>query len=314
MILKKNGKRSVRDYCKYDNTNLQYYGLLYKNGRARVDVKRFIQTIRVEPKIVEAMNRPRKTAYFVPAKKSSSEYMTNLFRSAINSQKNYWNDEIKNVINKILTPQEAADEARTGYYMQTGILDHDECQMHGFISGWQREIEYNRIIYYLVAQFIHQLASYISSISLKVLVLNGYNRKDFTKQLFDAFIQGYTKKGVTLESITGYETYDKLYLLWNFLKHNSLSTYEKLRSKYPDIVSSSKEYQHGDIALNYVILSKELIDGLLDGLLKYFENLCSAVFGEDPFEAGWNSDDSVRSMVVQQIKLVTIQIGLPLCI
>ena len=39
------------------------------------------------------------------------------------------------VIKKIRTPREAEDDARTGYFMQTGIMEYDELQVYGRIEG-----------------------------------------------------------------------------------------------------------------------------------------------------------------------------------
>ena len=59
----------MKDYSKYCFEDLEYHGLLPKQGKLRVDAKRFIKIDHPEDEITVALMKPRKTVYFIPEKK-----------------------------------------------------------------------------------------------------------------------------------------------------------------------------------------------------------------------------------------------------
>lgn len=310
--MKKTSKRLIRDYSKYVDTDLQYYGLLYKNGRARIDVKRMQKMMYLPDEMLTGMNEPRKTVYFIPARIHSHDYMCNIFRSAIDHQKYFWEEEFKRAVEGIKTPHQVGEAARHGYFMDTGILEPDECETYGNWEKLKRISSYGLAIYSLYAQFIHQFAAAIESVTLKVMVLNGYDNETFNRNYFNGFLKG--KADVKIESLENYPIYDRLYLVWNFLKHNSISTYEKLKKKYPEMLVEDSPYSNGEPALNYVIISKDYIQDLLSNLHLFFDEFCLKAFNENPLEASWNSDDHINFLVNDYIELQTNPLGLPDCL
>ena len=61
-----------------------------------------------------------------------------------------------------------------------------------------------------------------------------------------------------------------MYCIWHFIKHNSLSTYDKLKSKYPDVLVEA-EFKQGYLAYTYVKFSENLILELLNGCGEFFK-------------------------------------------
>lgn len=75
--MKKTSKSIVKVYSKLNDsrTTLEYYGVLMKNGRARIDTKRYKKFFELpNPKIER-----RKTVYYIPSKIHRNEYMCNRF-------------------------------------------------------------------------------------------------------------------------------------------------------------------------------------------------------------------------------------------
>jgi len=307
--MKKNSKRQIRNYEKYAMYNKEYYGLLVKNGRTRIDVKRMMCTCYLDEDIYNVINKPRKAVYYLPERVKRHDYMVNIFRDAIEKQRKAWNEELMPVIKKIRTPREAEDDARTGYFMQTGIMEYDELQVYGRIEGLKREHQYSKVIYSLVIQFIHQYVSSIEAITLKVITLNGYQNTRFSRNELDAFIQG--KANVQLSEIDYNEKYDRLYNIWHFLKHNSLDLYNKIQ-KYPEMLIEDHEFKNGDMAMNILNIDLDFVESMFSDLTKFFEKLCECVFKENIEKSRWNYDQYFEDIVSQKIEDYNNPLGLPI--
>jgi len=80
--------------------NKEYYGLLVKNGRTRIDVKRMMVTCYLDEDIYNVINKPRKTVYYLPERVKRHDYMVNIFKDAIEKQRKAWNEELMPVIKK----------------------------------------------------------------------------------------------------------------------------------------------------------------------------------------------------------------------
>lgn len=307
--MKKNSKRQIKDYSKYDATDPEYYGLLIKNGQVRIDSKRFEKVTSLDSRIFTQMNKPRKTVYYIPSKTKYEDYMCNIFRSTLNGLDNFWRNEFVNALRSIKTPKQAHNEAYSGYFMQTGILEADELSIHANHAKISRSMEYSFIMQSLLAQFIHQMVSTIEATTIQVITLQGYDKQKFNRDLFDAFIQG-RKKGLKLEDIEGYIDYDRLYNVWNFLKHNSMDMYEKIQRKFPEILNDD-EYESGQLALNVLKINRKFVTEMIKKMREFFDNLCAKVFDEDVVNADWDYDQFFIKYVAEEIDVITNPLGLP---
>lgn len=315
--MKKNSKRIVKDYSKYSYENPQYYGLLQKKGNIRVDVKRMSKTMYLDDEILAEMNKPRKTVYFIPYKKSDLDYVINIFKKYIADMREMWENEILPIIKLIKTPQEVGEEARTGYFMQTGILDYDECSIHGFMTSIKRESEYFAVIKSLISQFVHQYMSGLESVTIKVLTIKGYKEEAFKRNGFNSFIQGYQAKNsnrdnvLKLEDLDSYKNYDLIYKVWHFLKHNSLDLYKKIKNNYPDMLLQDTDFVNGKLALAVLKIDFDYIEKIFEYSLTFFNELCEKVFNENLFFAKWNSETYFDAIVRDQIDLICNPLGFP---
>ena len=269
---------------------MNYYGLFRKNGKLRIDVKRLskIDYGPFDKDFLKKINDiPRDTAYFFPKKKRMDEYMCNIFTNYLTCLRKMLDREIKPIIKSIKTPEQAGDDAFMAN-IPYGILDHGECELERFSETLRRSYEYPSVVKMIYAQFIHYIGSVVELAKIDVMNRNGYdtNRMN-TRGLRTHLIEKYD---VTIENIPNYEYYMRFYCLWNFMKHNSKSAYDKLKKIYPDILSG-ESFVSGHYSLNYILLKESTIFDLLDGLQKFFNSFCESVFEEDTNEAWWNYDD-----------------------
>lgn len=317
--MKKNSKRKIKDYSKFNCEQPEYYGLFVKNGRVRVDVKRMDKILRLNKNIVSEMNKHIKTVYFVPDKINRYDYMINIFRDNIYELKRQWREEIRPAMKNIKTPAQVKQETSTGYFMQTGILDYDECQMYGMWEALKREGEYEYLMRTIIAQFIHQFVSVIESVTLNVLTKKGYKSDSFSRNELDAFLQGYqkdcnnkTSNNISaLQDLENYSNYDRMYNVWHFLKHNSKHLFNKINDKYPEMIYEKAEFNHGNLAMGVLKIDTSYVNSMFEDSIAFFSELCQKIFKENISDSQWNYDNYFHGLVNAQIKVIVNPLGIP---
>lgn len=314
-----NHKLTKSDFEKFAYYDTRFYGLFYNktdNGiKVKVDPKRLRDTINYEfsseqIKIINA----RHTHYFYPKKNEYYDYCCNLFADRIKDIQRYWEIHYKKIIEYAKERIEKPKKLGIGdnmLFMQ-GIVDYDEAAMmsdvDNEINQYRYEEECFEVVASLYASFIHQMASQIEAVTVLTLSRKNAISDRFDRNILYATAAGKDKKVFELAS---FKYYDKLYCLWNFIKHNSLSTYEKLRSTYPEVICKEAEYQQGSPAFAIINFSDELIMELLNGCNSFFKEYCELVYKENYGEAQWNYGKFFKNIVDEQIELVTNPLGLP---
>lgn len=104
------------------------------------------------------------------------------------------------------------------------------------------------------------IAEYDEAVTVLVLSKQNAIIDRFNRNMLYATAVGKDKKVIELPS---FKHYNKLYCFWNFIKHNSISTYEKLYLNYPEVICKGKEYKQGVPAFYIINFSDELIIELL---------------------------------------------------
>lgn len=306
--LKRDRKRQIRDYSKFRDTDKEYYGLFYRKGKLRIDVKRLAKQDLIPLKIVKKINSvPRNTAYFFPKKKKKSEYICNITRMDIDSLIRIWKHEIHPVINRIKTPSEAGHDAYIRH-IHTGILDSDELQIVSVMESIKRERDYYPVIKSIYGQYIHFIGSAVEHLVIKIMKNDGHIlKRTGMKNIKDLLYKEYNVKFKKLQFV---DNYKKFYALWNFLKHNSLESYKRMKKLYPEILTE-KPFENGNFALWYVNLDEGIIMEILNGLKEYFDSFCETVFKEDVIEASWNYDDYFLEKFQNRREDIENPLGLP---
>lgn len=145
--------------------------------------------------------------------------------------------------------------------------------------------------------------------TINVLTKNGWQEKNFSRNVFYNFKN---IKETKVKSLKSFDAYNKLYAIWNFLKHNSLSTYEALKNSYPEaMIEADRKYAQGELALSYINFDETLINTLLTELKEFFIAYCNLTFDENYESAQWNYNDWFLEKVNDEIESITNPLGLP---
>lgn len=307
--MKKNSKAKVRDYESYNAETFEYYGVLMKNGRIRIDTKRYKKFFDIPNKKIEH----RFSQYYMPSKVHRSDYFCNMFYDAMEELKKLWKNEFVVALKALKTPSERECEAILAYGSD-GILENDEVYMVANFEKNKRMAEYSYVKKAIFAQFLQTIMSRTDATLLKILVANGYKEGDYTREKADSFIQGCQKKenSKSWMEFTNYNIYNKLYLLWNFIKHNSKKAFNNLKKCYPDCLMDIKStFENGDNCLNFIRISEETIMYALNNLPKFVDEVCEVAFGENVKDSKWDYDDYFINRAKDEIEMIQNPLGIP---
>lgn len=280
---------------------LDFYGLIIKKDRVKIDTKRYKKFFTIPNSKIEK----RHSVYYFPTKQHRSDYKCNWFRDLLIGYKRLWLTEYKGFVDCIKTPEQAESNTRAAC-ITDAIMDVDEVNEKSSMARIKRSVEYKVIIKSLYAQFFHQLMSSIDALCLKMLTACGYKEEDYTKKQFDIYIQGLQgDNALSFKQYDNYQVYDRAFTVWNFLKHNSLRSYKILKKWYPNMVWDPEEkYQNGESSLNVVKIDEKFILDCLDNLHLFFDELCLRAFGENADDAQWDYDDYFKKVVEEQIEVI----------
>lgn len=313
-----NHKLTKADFEKFADYDTRFYGLFYTktdNGiKVKIDPKRMKSMVscKFSDEQLKIINR-RRTHYFYPKKSEYYDYCCNMFVDRIKDIKNYWEEHYKNLITYAKKRIDKPKELTPGdnmLFMQ-GIAEYDEAVMMSNWGNMKNQYKYEEkcfeVLASLYASFIHQMASQIEAATVLVLSKQNAMHDRFDRNTLYATAAGKNKKVVELPS---FKYYNELYCLWNFIKHNSISTYEKLYSTYPELIYEKEKYKQGFPAFHIINFSDELILKLLNGCDLFFKEYCELVYKENYNEAQWNYGRYFLNMVNEQIELMTNPLGL----
>lgn len=311
----------LRLYKKLESENkcddTRYYGVFIKSDkterRIKVDTVRFNKFFHLsESQLAEIKNMG--THYFGPSKRHWKDYSCNVFVDCINEISKEWNDDFLPMVKRTISEIKPKELGPADLELfNCGIIDHAEATMTTNIENIKAQMAADRkrqqLWLSLYAQFFHQMASKIEAITINVLTKNGWQEKNFSRNVFYNFKN---IKETEVKSLKSFDAYNKLYAIWNFLKHNSLSTYEALKNSYPEaMIEADRKYAQGELALFYINFDETLINTLLSGLKEFFIEYCNLALGENYESAQWNYNDWFLEKVNDEIESITNPLGLP---
>lgn len=314
--MKKNSKVIRKDYSKLDALddyrNLEYWGLIKKDGRVLIDTKRWLKKGLYLPNEAKL----RKTVYFKPEKEYRDDYYCNRFIDLIRELKNEWNNELVPIIKKLKTPRQVEDEVRVDS-MADGIFEYDEANIHAMMQGMKRTAAYYKMIGSIYGQFVLYFFTVLESETLKVMNELGYENPSFNKNFFEKFFNSLLEKNrMKLEKIDSYSHYDMVRKVNNFLKHSSLDTYKKIKDKYSHLLikkddDTYPEYMHGDYGLWFLKIDDTYLDILFKKLPAFYSDLFKYSIDENVETASWNYDKYFIRRVRDEIENIDNPLGLP---
>lgn len=299
---------------KYDlNEDYRYWGVFpaKDNKPIAIDPKRFKEKIGLTDEQFKVMSK-RNSHYFYPRKSSYGDYNCNVFIYELENIKKNWNEQYSKLIQREVETLKKPREVSPGdnENFMSGISGYGSAQMWALFTNIQSQNEYKSKLFELgnslYAQFFHLMASRCEAVIIKVLAKNNVNVDHFDRNVFYTTAINMDRK---IQELEHFRYLDMLYCLWNYIKHNSSSTYETLRSRYPHLLYEYK-YEQGELAQNYVRFSNELVDELIDGCSLFFKEYCKLIFDEDYDEAQWNYEFYFERKVRDSIEDITNPSGL----
>lgn len=292
----------------------EYYGLFKtKNGRIAIDPKRFKQKIGLNDKQYQIMSI-RNTTYFHPTKKSYNDYYVNLFVDEINSIKKDFIRLYKPIIDKSIQNIKKMKTIYPGDYSKftMGISGAGAAnawaQYQNYINERRLSDQKVELFNSLYAQFFHIMASRIEALTVSFYTKK--NPKTKLKKINrNVLYDNKNEKSLSSRNLHSFQYHDRLYSIWNFIKHNNLRTYKSVKEKYPEVLID-KEYQSGYLAIHYVKLNEKLILELLEGVKNFFIEWCELNLNEDYGQSLWNYDDWFKEQVDNEIEAIQNPLGL----
>lgn len=303
--MKRNSKVIRKNYDKFNESQKEYYGIFVKNGRTRIDTKRYKKKMGF---IREKMNN-RNTVYYLPSKIERYDYEYNIIIDELENIKKLWETEFSKAISVIKTPKEVEENIRLNG-ITDGVLEPGEASSVAKTKSLMYEGKYQFVIRSIYVQFFHQLMSQINSLCLRICIKKGYNKENFNRLDFAKIIKKLS--GNDLENNKYYSSFEKSYLVWNFLKHNSKKSYEQLNNKYNEMICDKKnKFENGDLALKYLNIDEKYIMDCINDMKLFFEQVCREDFCEDTKNANWDYDDYFLEQVYEEIESLNNPLGLP---
>lgn len=310
------------DYSKIlARDDMRYFGIHPKSGRIHIDTKRYKKVLEedgVDEFLPQGLFVDRNTVYFVPALKKRHDYKFNIFRDLINDLHSEWEEEYKPLFKYIKTPTEVYDNTRLeGIAISSCADDLEDIELDAMLDSIRRTNSYYHVVQSLYCTFISKLSTEIDRIILNVLIELGYKSSDFNYTSFIKFSDGLqkNKQGKKIEQLDKYHAFNLLHKLNNFLKHNTIRSYEELKRRYPNNVASIENhtadvaYENGMYAVDWIIVKDNYIDELFDKLIVFFKDYCREYLHEDVDNADWNYDDYFKN-AYKKMKDLNIYWGL----
>ncbi len=299
------------DYSKIESKDdLKYWGIHPKNGRLHIDTKRYklaSEEVGITEYLPEGLFKNRSTPYFVPTHVKRHDYKVNIFKDLINGLKEDWFGEYKEVFKLIKTPSQVQQDVRLNEMMFTSSADDlDSIDETAFFAMIRRSSKYSEIINSLYHQFLQKVCIEVNRYMLIVVNELGYKSKDFDMASFYKFSDGLIKdkSQSKIETFPKYNAFKMLNMINNFLKHNSVEAYEKLKKSFPKNVRSiengnaDSNYVNGMYAGDWIVIKENYIDEIFDKLIIFFSEYCRRILKENIEESDWNYDDYFRKASV----------------
>lgn len=284
----------------------KYYGLFYLSGnRIGIDPKRMNKMLSkpFKQSQINIMN-DRNTTFFYPYKKSYLDYIVNNFVSVTQELKNEFEKVyvpiIEQVLSKINDKRKTINTGDINSYIE-GIADFDEASASATLATIYLNNSVDKeicdIYITLMSNFFHNMASRIEGVS-KLM----YKKIDPKTKWNRARLYNYKSTNYkTVRNLSSFEFHDKLYLIWNFLKHNDGNTYKKIKNRYPEILTDGI-FEPNRPAKYYIKITYQLIMDLLNGVEEFFIEWCRINCNENYDIAQWNYDDYFKNLVNKKIK------------
>ncbi len=254
----------------------------------KIDTRRFQKTTGI--KLDELVNN-RRTHYFYPKHEKSTDYNCIVFLHGTSEVMCNWETNYKELIKREVAHIEKPRKY-TAFDMdkfQSGNAGYFSSHQKAIIMNCLAQEEYkeecDKRMLDLYSMFFQDMVSQFEALLIKVLGRSGVDTERFNRNNFYKY--AFTTKKVKVKDLNGYDYYDMAYCIWHFIKHNSISTYETLKKRYPEILIKT-EFTQGELGKYYVKFTSDFIEKTMHKCQMFFLDLCKVLYDESLDEAMWN--------------------------
>lgn len=303
-----------------------YYGVFKDKNRIKIDTKRFQKFFEYSTKECDFS---RNTVYFKPYKIHRADYCMSYFIDAVEESKSTWLEQkkiFKDFINKFVQEQFSKKAPNYDMDFQCGILEADEWEMSNRMAAIMHqakiEKEINSKAYelenILYSQTINMIASHLEHAMIVTMCKKGFNGERAGRKDIFAFMDGRIKDSENkIKALPHFKTYDMFYSIWNFIKHNSISTYDKVKKYWPELLVKDKKgnffkFPNDWLAIEHLDINEKFFDDLFEPLLEFYFEFCELCYQEPKYYAKWNYDDFFIAIVERHIEDMREDIENPL--
>lgn len=263
-----------------ESFNKEYWGIHEVDGRLEIDLRRFEYVCN---RMTEHDYFPKqllgKNGYYIASKEHRTDYTINYLMDSIDWLRKDWNEEFKPLFKKIRTPGKAEDDYRMATIPYFDSEFYDDILLGARHAALKRSYTYNRIITELECVFITKIVIEIHRIILRALSMIMYEKQDYSVWDLVTYCNG---RGVSFYSLSNWKTYLKYNSVYNFLKHNSVASFETLRKYNPEcLIDPNEEYENGMFSAYCLNLKEANVDQLLKDIVPFLKDFCTKVLNED---------------------------------
>ena len=313
--------KQLFNYENIPTNDYLYYGFHLKNGRYHIDTKRLKKLGYDTFFPSELFSTPRNTHYFIPKYKNRREWGINILLGQLNKLSSDWNEEYKVFISSIKTPKEVAENVRLEEMSMTSCSDDlDQIQEDALIAGVHRIAKYKEIIKSIHLQYLQKIfAEYFRALLLTIKDRGYENSEDFTFEKLCGYVQNkfniQYRRANPLYKLPHYKYFVLLNKIDNFLKHNTLKSYnalandpyekdEELKVFVSEFVygkETKRKYENGMYAGDWLKIGPEFVGDILTNLCEFSKEFCELMYGENYVEASWNSDENLIDILRNEV-------------
>ncbi len=292
------------NYTVFDNDinykgNPEYYGIHKDSGHLKIDLPRLKQICEElgETHLLRDKMFVSNDKYLRPARLKKTDYAYNIAMAQLNTLRSDWHNEYRPVLKMITTPEQVENDSIVDNI--STMIDSsgfDDAFVNATLAKIKRMPKYTHVIRSLYASFISKIRIEVDRLFLCILVNEGYSQDDYDLHDLATFCD--TKYAVQnakiLENLPCYDDFKSLTMIDNFIKHNTISAYTKLKEKYPHYVNPGTKkltYQNGMYAVDWLVIPADYIDNLFNKLETFLQQFCQIILKEDTITADWNYED-----------------------
>ena len=291
--MKKESKSVRKDYSKFDPRDLGYYGIFRHPDFSKIDTKRFLKTVgrSVPCEIRMQMSRPRGTVYLLINKKSANDYAFNRIWGHLENLMRMWHEEILPAMKTIETPYEAQEEARLDKISGSWNKDdYEDIESSALLAGAMREGPYTLVFALVCSGFVHVFFSELTGRVLGEMIRCGQPQdSQFGKGIMSQFAKEHG--GRDISEYRGYEKFEEMRLLWNFLKHDSADSYEALKKMHKELINDKTRFRPGECAIPFIKWDLGYIDSAASLIRDFIADFCSETLKEEIGHPDWFYSD-----------------------